>query len=138
MVGLRMANSEGKQFVDQAVVTIEEVGSDVSALLALETKAIGVDDIRDSQGERLKQARTTTGWAIGRDGAAKLDPIPIVRSMFGSLMVSVPWNLPEVKSGRSMTAAAQGGVWRQLGAKARADRQEPGARRSAGPGTVQI
>lgn len=133
-----MASSEGKQFVDQAVVTIEEVGSDVSALLALETKAIGVDDIHDSQGERLKQARTTTGWQLGGAGAARLAPILIVPSMFGSLMVRGPWNLLEAKSGRSATAAAQGGVWRQLGAKARADGPEPDAKRSAGPGTVQI
>lgn len=76
VVGLGMASSEGKQFVDQAVVTIEKVGSYVSALLALETKTTGVDDIHDSQGERLKQARTTTGWAIGRGGIREACPDP--------------------------------------------------------------
>jgi len=56
LLGSGMASDQGRGFVDVAVEKIEKVRADVSALLALDTKPSGLDDILSGQWNKLREA----------------------------------------------------------------------------------
>ena len=81
LLGSGMASDEGANFVYQAMKAIKEVETDVSALLALDTKPDGLEDILEGQWTKLEAALdtvfgTNSGAETGATSAVRMTAPP--------------------------------------------------------------
>ena len=79
LLGSGMASDDGERFIDEAVKAIEKVQADVTALLALDSKPTGLDDILRGQWNNLKKALdpifgTDSTPATGAESVVRITP----------------------------------------------------------------
>lgn len=107
--GSGMAGDEGKNFVAEAVKSMENVRADMAALLAVDSKPAGLETILESQWTKLEMALDTV---FGTDSDAQTDPTSAVRTNAPrkeDILDDIDDILNALSSGAAFVAATAGG-----------------------------
>ena len=109
LLGSGMAGDEGKNFVAEAVKSMENVRADMAALLAVDSKPAGLETILESQWTKLEMALDTV---FGTDSDAQTDPTSAVRTTAPrkeDILDDIDDILNALSSGAAFVAATAGG-----------------------------
>ncbi len=109
LLGSGTAGDEGKNFVAEAVKSMENVRADMAALLAVDSKPAGLETILESQWTKLEMALDTV---FGTDSDAQTDPTSAVRTTAPrkeDILDDIDDILNALSSGAAFVAATAGG-----------------------------
>ena len=104
-----MAGDEGKNFVAEAVKSMENVWADMAALLAVDSKPAGLEAILESQWTKPEMALDTV---FGTDSDAQTDPTSAARTTAPrkeDILDDIDDILNALSSGAAFVAATAGG-----------------------------